>query len=103
MRALKNRARADCEVHLASVAAIEAGTLAGGNLFGLGALRAGSAVRPQPRFEQLARCLLVRDGFHQLVRGDGALAHVHSVLKSLAFVKQKMTGLIYLLCYAFLM
>jgi hypothetical protein len=86
MRPLEDGSRADCEVLLASIAAVEA-TLTHCDPISLRAHYACRAVRPEPRFEVNPRSLLVREHREQLESADCALAHEQIVLKSLTGVK----------------
>jgi hypothetical protein len=86
VRPLEYGSGADCEVLLASIAAVES-ALAYCDPISLRAHYARRAIRPESRFEVNPRSLLVGEHREQLESADCALAHEQIVLKSLEGVK----------------
>lgn len=86
MRPLENRPCTDCEIQLASIAAIEA-TLASRDAILTGASRAGDPIRPKAGLKVKPCCLLVGEHCEKLEGRYCALAHELIVDDSLKGVK----------------
>ena len=86
MRPLENRCRADGEVQLALIAAVEA-VFAGSDTFVPCTSRAGSSIRPKAGLKVNPRCLLVGEHCEKLEGRNCALAHELIVDNSLEGVK----------------
>ena len=82
MRPLENRCRANREIQLALVAAVEANPLASGDPLASDAGRAYRAIRPQQSLKVNPRGFLIRDECKQLKRADRRFAHVSIVDES---------------------
>jgi hypothetical protein len=75
MAALKDRARANCEVQPTSIAAIETGPLPVGDIFLTLAGRANDAVTPESAFKIMPCAFRVRNHLKQLKGGYCASTH----------------------------
>ena len=86
VRPLENGSRADGEIEVTGVAAVEA-ALACGDALQAFARRANDAVLPEPGFEVEPCGLGIREHLEKLKRGYCAFAHALKILDSRTFVK----------------
>ncbi len=98
MRPLEDRSRADREVQLAGIAAVES-ALAGGDPLADFAGRADDAIHPETGLKVKTGGFLVGEHLEQLEGTDCAFAHVHIVLYSPKGVKYFVVSAEIIPCY----